>query len=93
MLFADELPPGRTGTSPVSPARRSAVAEAKAHTKRRPDGQPIHSFRTLLAELATLTRNRVRPAGADDATSFNLHTVATPLQREALERLGITPRL
>jgi len=93
MLFADELPPGRAGKSPVSPARRSAAAEAKAHTKHRPDGQPVHSFRTLLGELATLTRNRVRPIGADDAASFDLHTVATPLQREALERLGITSRL
>jgi hypothetical protein len=93
MLFADELPPELTGKSPVSPARRSATAEAKAHTKHRPDGQPVHSFRTLLAELATLTRNRVRPVGADDAASFDLHTVATPLQREALERLGITSRL
>lgn len=93
MLFADELPPGRKGPSPVSPARRSAAAENKARTRQRPDGQPVHSFRTLLAELATLTRNRVRPIGADDAASFELHTVATPLQREALERLGITGRL
>jgi hypothetical protein len=93
MLFTDELPPGRQGTSPVSPARRSAAAEAKAHTKHRPDGQPVHSFRTLLAELATLARNRVRPVDADDTASFELNTTATPLQREALERLGLTGRV
>jgi hypothetical protein len=93
MLFADELPPGRKGTSPVSPAQRSASAEDKAHTKQRPGGQPVHSFRTLLAELATLVRNRVRPVGAGDSASFELHTIPTPLQHEALERLGVTARV
>jgi hypothetical protein len=93
MLFADELPPGRKGNSPVSPAQRSAAAEDKAQTKRRPDGQPVHSFRTLLGELATIARNRVRPVGADDAATFDLDTIPTPLQREALDRLGITGRV
>jgi transposase len=89
MLFTDELPPGRKGASPVSPAQRSAAAEDKAQTKRRPDGQPVHSFRTLLAELATIARNRVRPVGADDSATFDMNTIPTPLQREALDRLGI----
>ncbi len=93
MLFTDELPPGRTGHSPVSPAKRSASATDKAHTKQRPGGQPVHSFRTLLGELATLTRNHVRPVGADDTAAFDLTTIPTPLQREALERLGITGRV
>ena len=93
MLFADELPPGRMGHSPVSPAKRSAGATDKAHTKQRPGGQPVHSFRTLLGELATLTRNRVRPVGADNTAAFNLTTIPTPLQREAFERLGITGRV
>lgn len=93
MLFADELPPGRTSRSPVAPAKRSASAEDKAHTKQRPGGQPVHSFRTLLGELATLVRNRVRPVGADDTAAFELATIPTPLQREALERLGITGRV
>jgi hypothetical protein len=88
MLFADESAPGRESASPVSPAKRSAAAAANAHTKQRPGGQPVHSFRTLLGELATLARNRVRPVGADDAACFDLFTTATPLQREALERLG-----
>ncbi len=93
MLFADELPPGRTGRSPVAPAKRSASAEDKAHTKQRPGGQPVHSFRTLLGELATLARNRVRPAGSDETAAFDLTTIPTPLQREALDRLGITRRV
>jgi hypothetical protein len=93
MLFADELPPGRKGKSPVSPAQRSAAAEEKALTKRRPDGQPVHSFRTLLGELSTIARNRVRPVGADDTAAFELNTIPTPLQREALDRLGLPGRV
>ncbi len=93
MLFADELPPGRQGTSPVSPAQRSASAEDKAHTKQRPGGQPVHSFRTLLVELATLVRNRVRPVSANHTAAFDLNTPPAPLQREALERLGIAGRV
>lgn len=93
MLFADELPPGRKGNSPVSPAQRSASAQNKALTKRRPDGQMVHSFRTLLGDLATLARNRVHPVGADDAATFEINTIPTPLQREALERLGLTGRV
>jgi len=90
MLFADEHSPARKGKSPVSPAQRSAAAEDKAHTKRRPDGQPVHSFRTLLGELATIARNRVRPVGAGDTAAFDMNTIPTRLQREALDRLGIT---
>jgi hypothetical protein len=92
MLFADEFPPGRKGKSPVSPAQRSAAAEEKAFTKKRPNGQQVHSFRTLLGDLSTLAKNRVRPVGADDAACFDLNTIPTPLQREALDRLGITGR-
>lgn len=43
------------------------AAQNKALTKRRSDGQLVHSFRTLPGNLATLARNRVRPIGADDA--------------------------
>jgi hypothetical protein len=93
LLFADEFPPGRKGTSPVSPAQRSAAAEEKAFTKRRPDGQTVHSFRTLLGDLATLAKNRVRPVGADETATFEINTTPTPLQREALARLGITGRV
>jgi hypothetical protein len=93
LLFADEFPPGRKGTSPVSPAQRSAAAEEKAFTKRRPDGQTVHSFRTLLGDLATLAKNRVRPVGADETATFEINTIPTPLQREALARLGISGRV
>ena len=79
------------GVHPVAPAERSAGALAKAHTQRLPDGSPVHSFGTLLGELATLTRNRVRPAGAPDEAAFELVAIPTPLQARALSLLGLTP--
>jgi CHASE3 domain sensor protein len=53
--------------SPVAPARRSPRAERKAQRKRTDQGEPVHSFQTLLADLATLTKNRiqVKLAGAE----------------------------
>ncbi|HEX2664852.1 MAG TPA: IS1634 family transposase, partial [Candidatus Acidoferrum sp.] len=47
-------------SSIVAPAQRSLSAQQKALSKQTGDGFPVHSFRTLLADLATLTRNRVR---------------------------------
>ena len=76
--------------SPVDPALRSKAARAKAGTKRTPDGQPVHSFRSLLGDLATLTRNRVRPAVPGAATADML-TRPTPLQAKAFRLLGVRP--
>jgi hypothetical protein len=40
-------------SSPVAKAEPSPAAKRKARTKRTDNGQPVHSFRTLLADLAT----------------------------------------
>ena len=76
--------------SPVEPARASPSARAKAGSKRTPDGLPVHSFRTLLADLATLTRNRVRPA-AEGAVAADVLTSPTPLQAKAFRLLRVRP--
>ena len=60
-------PPGPHRTSPVAPAARSPRALAKAATKQTPGDLPVHSFATLLADLATICLNpdparRSRPA-------------------------------
>ncbi len=88
LLFRDEQPPELA--DPVAPARRSAAAERKARTGRLADGTPAHSFRTLLAELATLTRDRVAPAGVPEA-AFEITAVPTALQARALALLELTP--
>ena len=56
-----------------------------------PDGFAVHSFRTLMGELATLTRNRVVPAGVDERAIFDVLAEATPLQARAFELLGVSP--
>jgi len=89
LLFRDEARPELP--DPVAPAERSAAALTKARTGRLPDGTTVHSFRTLLAELGTLTRNRVVPAGAPDEAAFELVAIPTPLQARALALLGLTP--
>ena len=63
ILFDDEdhelAQPQRT--SVVAPAERSAKAKRKAASKRTDDGMPVHSFRTLLKDLATITKNQIQP--------------------------------
>ena len=72
-------------TSIVAPAQRSESAEQKAISKQTADGVPVHSFRTLLADLATLTRNRVRMG----ERVFDMLATPTALQQQALELLQV----
>ena len=72
--------------SPVAAAKPSPAAAAKAAGKRTRDGRPVHSFRTLLQDLATLTRNTVRLGDGLPATML---ARPTPLQQDAFDRLGI----
>ena len=67
--------------SPRPPAR--PPPSSKAQTKRTTNGEPCHSYRSLLAELATLTRNTIRLPGAD--ASFDKLTQPTALQARALD--------
>jgi hypothetical protein len=61
----------RLGTAVSNPIRSSThQALRKARTQRLEDGSPVHSFRTLLGELKTLTRSRVLPPNAPAAAAF-----------------------
>jgi transposase len=89
LLFTDEDRP--VSPDPVAKAVRSTSAQQKAQTKQTTTGQPAHSYRTLLAELATQTRNTTRLTGA--ATTFEKLTQPTELQTEALELAANAPVL
>lgn len=91
LLFADESDAPRLGVSPVAPARRSEAAEQKARSKRTAEGLPAHSFKTLMAHLATLARNRVRLPDKPDSPSFPILTNMTTLQRRAFKLIGVKP--
>jgi hypothetical protein len=78
--------------SPVAPAGRSPRALAKAAAKRTEGNLPVHSLTSLLADLATICLNQIQPA--DPAMpGFRLVTTPTPLQRQALDLLGVSHRL
>jgi hypothetical protein len=88
ILFADEDPAAKAHRDPVAPAERSAAALKKVETKKLPDGTPVHSFRTLLEDLATVVRNTCRaPHGDDPLAIFQVTILPTPLQRRAFELL------
>ena len=74
--------------SPVAKAQRSPAALAKSATGRTPDGAPVHSFRSLLADLATLTRNTVVTANAPERP-FTILARPTPIQQKAFDLLGL----
>jgi hypothetical protein len=87
LLFTDEHRP--TSPDPVAKAVRSPAAQAKAQTKRTSTGKPAHSYRTLLAELATQTQNTTRLHG--HTSTFEKLTQPTALQTEALKLVAHAP--
>ena len=92
ILFVDNDKPGAAAkrTNPVAAAQRSDDALAKAARKRTTDNAPVHSFTSLLADLATLCANHIQPA--DHMPAFTMTTTPTPLQRRTLELLGVSHR-
>ncbi len=82
----------RQRPSVVAPAQRSASAAKKAVTKRTDDGLPVHSFQTLLADLATICKNRIQPK-IPGANPFEQLTTPTPLQQKVFDLLGVPLRL
>jgi len=75
-------------SSVVAKAERSPAAVTKQTTGRTEDGLPVHSFRSLLADLATLTRNTLVTA-IDPEGAFTLTARPTPLQQKAHDLLGL----
>jgi transposase len=87
LIFKDEQPP--TATDPVAKATRSAAAQRKTQTKRTATGEPCHSYRSLITELATLTRNTIRLPHTD--ATFDKLAEPTPLQARALDLAAHAP--
>jgi Transposase DDE domain len=92
MLYddADKATAETLRTSVVAKAQRSPSAVAKQTHGTTPDGLPVHSLQTLLADLATLARNTVTTA-LSPAHEFVVHTRPTKLQQKALDLLAINP--
>jgi hypothetical protein len=74
----------------VAKAQRSPVALAKQTTGRTPDDLPVHSFQSLLADLATYARIDATTA-LNENYVFTLYSRPTPLQQRAFKLLAVTP--
>jgi len=90
VLFDDEDPAAGEALRPsvVAPAQRSPTARAKAATKRTAAGAPVHSFQTLLSDLATICRNRIQP-DVPGAGTFEKTTQPTAFQEQLLALLKV----
>jgi hypothetical protein len=90
MLFDDHDPAAGEAAraSVVDPAQRSSAAQRKASAKRTEEGVPVHSFQTLLADLATISKDRIQPR-LPGAAVFDKLTRPTPVQQRALDLLGV----
>jgi transposase len=88
LLFADEDQAAKLTRDPVAPAKRSAAALRKVHTKVLDDGTPVHSFGTLLKNLSQIVRNVCRQRGAGpEAPTFEIVTTPSPTQQRAYDLL------
>ena len=92
ILFHDNDKPAAAAkrANPVAAAQRSNTALAKAARKRTTQDTAVHSFTSLLADLATVCANQIQPA--HDMPAFTMITSPTPLQRRAFELLGVSHR-
>jgi hypothetical protein len=76
--------------SVVAPSKRSKKARAKAATKKTSEKLPVHSFRTMIADLATIVKNKFQSNGLETSLSFEKITQPTPLQQKALDLLEVS---
>src|ERR1051326_1888381 len=88
ILFDDDDPAAAEAArkSIVGPAERSPRAKSKDTLKRTGDGMPVHSFQSLLKDLATLTRNEVRVG----EQTLQMLATPTPVQQRALQLLQVS---
>jgi transposase len=88
LMFADPQQQAKATRDPVAPAKRSRAALAKVASRTLDDGSPVHSFTSLLEELATVVRNTCRtPNVGPDAPTFDVLTTPNAKQQRALELL------
>jgi transposase len=92
LLFEDgELSEERKRRDPILPAKPSESAQQKKRTRKTADGFPVHSWETLMAELASRARVTYT-VGSDSASpSFKQVPEPTPLQAQAYQLLSLLP--
>ena len=92
LLFEDEQRrEERQRRDPILPAKPSASAEAKKRSHQTVEGLPVHSFSTLLAELASRARVTYEFKSAEAKLTFKQVPEPTPLQARAYELIRLFP--
>ena len=92
ILFEDDqLEMERKRRDPIRPAEPTASAKMKKATHTTPEGLPVHSFETLMAELASRGRNTYRLKSDDSSLTFKQVPEPTAIQRRAYELLALLP--
>jgi hypothetical protein len=92
MLFDDDdrTAAARERTSIVAPAQPSPAALHKRASKLTTSGSPVHSFQSLLRDLATCTLNQMTIT-LNNAYGFTLVATPTPIQAQAFTLLDVDP--
>jgi hypothetical protein len=92
LLFDDEeLDPERWQRDLIAPAKPSKSARREKSRKETEDGFPMHSFDTLMEDLATRVRNECCFGADPDTSLIEQVTEPTELQQCAFELLGLFP--
>ncbi len=92
LLFDDEtLASDRKQRDPVAPAESSTAAKSKKIARVTENGLPIHSFKTLMAEMGTRCRHRCRVKSDPQCPPVFQYTDPTPLQARALQLIRLLP--
>src|SRR5712672_3099844 len=93
ILFDDHDKPAADAArgSIVAKAVRSEAAKRKVNARRTDDDLPVHSFQSLIADLATFTRNTM--AMGDSSATFLLYPKLTPTQERAFRLLDVPASL
>ena len=93
VLFQDEeLERARWDRDPVAKAEASPSVRQKKRKKTTQDGWPVHSFASLLADLATRCRNTCRAGQDKNTLRFEQLTEPTPFQEHVLDLLELKPQ-
>jgi transposase len=92
LLFEDEQRrEERKRRDPILPTAPSASAQAQKHSHQNAEGLPVHSFRTLLAELASRARVTYEIKSGDVQVTCQQVPTPTLLQARAYELIRTFP--
>jgi transposase len=90
ILFEDEeLPEQRKRRDPILPAKASESAKQKKRTHQTPDGLPVHSFETLMSEMASRGKVTYRMKSENSSLTFTQVAGPTQIQGRAYRLLGL----